>query len=629
LVRARGRPVAEADVQLGGPGGSRSTKSGPDGAFSFRELPEGRYALRATHEHEAGFLEMVSVGVDEPDGGAGVLVVELKPAARVVGRLLEKSGRSIPGGEVLLMEGAAVGLERKVPTASDGSFRIEAVLPGTYVISGRADGFFASEPRSLEVPPLKAGAPPGKIPETSVDLRLERGAVIEGSVVDDGGRAVVGAHVEVSGEGPDGAPIAVTAAGGLGGDSLARVELSGELGILRGPIPYPPLVPAPRDAPSQAGAKGFVTDAKGGFRLIGLPAGKLVVAAVHPDYARGTSEPVMVAPGATVSVRVVLTHGESVRGRVVGDAGEPLVGVELSGDGRTLAVSDAHGEFELTHVAHAITLTARLAGHLPATRAVKPGEPDPIELTLARAEGRLAGVVVDDRGVPVAGARIELTAGALAAIKTASDKSGGFRLEALGPAPYRVRVTHPDFAPASLDGLPAGDDARIELHPGGGIAGEVRDARTGALPPGARLEVLEGGRPRAIPIVKGRFEVTGLGPGRQILQLSAPGYVTLSRDVDVPAADRPREPTVRDLVLELERGGSIVGHVRDENGDPLVGADVICGALRARTDARGDYRLDGVPPGRATVRVESNGRHASDDTDLRPNDESRLDLHLR
>ncbi len=631
LVRAHGRPVAGADVQIAGPSPTRATRSGPDGAFSFRDLPEGNYALRATHEHEAAFLDAVAVGLgprpqdgvgrDDPDAGAGVLTVELQAATQVQGRLLERSGRAIAGGEVTLSEATAALLERKVPTASDGSFRFEAVLPGSYAIAGRAAGYFGSESHDLEVPSLKW---------VTVDLRLERGAVVEGVVVDEQGKPVTGAQIEIAGEGLDGAPVAVSAAG-QAGESSARLEPAGELGILRGPIPFPPQVAAApsRDARAAGEAQGFVTDGKGAFRLIGLPAGKLVVAVSHPDYARGASVPAVVGQGATTSVRVVLAHGETVRGRVLSDRGDPLAGAELFADGRTLAVSDARGEFEVAHVAHGLTLTARLPGYLPSTRPVQPGAREAVELTLQRAEGRLGGVVVDDRGTAVAGAKIELHAAVVPPRQAATDRAGHFQLDALGPGPYRVKVTSPDFAPLLVEDVAPGDDARFALLTGGGLAGEVRDARTGALPDGARVELIDGSATRPLPLKRGHFEATGLPAGKQTLSASAPGYVTVTREVEVPAGDHPREVTVRDLTIDLDRGGAILGHARGADGDPLAGAPITCGALHTRTDARGDFRLDGVPPGSATVRLDSGTHHVSETVELRAGDDSRVELRLR
>jgi hypothetical protein len=109
----------------------------------------------------------------------------------------------------------------------------------------------------------------------------------------------------------------------------------------------------------------------------------------------------------------------------------------------------------------------------------------------------------------------------------------------------------------------------------------------------------------------------------------APGYVSTVKEVDLPPGERPREVTVRDLMLELERGGVVLGQVRDDDGQPVVGARVTVGPLRARSDGRGEFRLDGVAAGRVRVEAEEGGRRASDEVEVRADDESHVELRLK
>ena len=85
---------------------------------------------------------------------------------------------------------------------------------------------------------------------------------------------------------------------------------------------------------------------------------------------------------------------------------------------------------------------------------------------------------------------------------------------------------------------------------------------------------------------------------------------------------------VSGLRFDLERGGLIVGRVRSDDGDPLPGVTVSCGVSNGRSDVRGDFRLEGVPPGRCTVEAKAGGRHASEELEVRADEESRLDLRL-
>jgi protocatechuate 3,4-dioxygenase beta subunit len=617
IVRAHGQPAGGAEVTIAGASGTRAAKSGPDGAFSFGALAEGRYALRAVRgEAEAAYLDGVMVTTG--DGGAGVVVVELQPATTLAGKLRERGGRPIGGGEVTLSEADGAPLPRSVVTDNEGNFHFVAVLPGSYVVSAHAEGFYPAEPKSLRV---------GKTAPT-VELRLDPGATVEGRVVDEHAQPVAGADVEVSGETPDGTPIAMTATSSTAAAATgARVEPAGELGILRGPVPYPPPVPMNEPAPAP---KQFRTDDKGAFRVTGLPAGKLVVVATHPEFARGSSEPMHVVAGADLKVTVVLSRGVELHGRVVDDRGDPVGGAELVGEGAALATTDARGEWSIAHVARAMTLTVRATGYLPATRAVSPSERGPFDVTLRKAEGRLAGDVVDDRGTPVSAARVQIDAPPMPKRWATTDRSGHFSADGLGPGPYRVVVTHADFAPATFEAVAPTDDARLALAPGGGIDGDVRDARLGGVPPAVRLELRVAGSVRLLPVERdGRFSATAVPAGRATLAASAPGYVTLAREIDVIAGDRPHDVTVRDVRIELERGGTIVGRVRDDHGDPVADAAVTAGGLRARSDRDGNFRLDSVAAGRVRVLVEKGGVSAGDDVEVRASDESRVELRLR
>jgi protocatechuate 3,4-dioxygenase beta subunit len=648
LVRSHGRPAADVEVTVGGPGGLQTLKSGPDGAFTVASLAEGRYAVRAGREGEAAFLDGVVVAADA-DGGSGVLLLELQPATTLTARVRDRDGRVIAGAEVTLTEADGTPLPRTQLSDDAGLARFVAVLPGSYAVDARAEGYYPAAPRAERVAKTAA----------VVELRLERGAVISGRVLDERAQPVAGAEVEVAGESLDGTPIAVTASTANAALSESQsaalsgqLEAAGELGILRGKIPFPPLgAPAPALAapgssqPTPSTAKMFVTDGSGNFRVIGLPAGKLVVAASHPDFARGAAEPLTLLAGGEAQVTVVLNRGVRIAGRVSDDRGGPIVGAEVSGDdGATLAMTDGHGEFELAHVARALTLTAHAAGYLPASRAVSPSERGPFDLTLRRAEGRLAGDVVDERGAPVAAARVEVAtpgpppsprAKAPAARWFTTDSGGRFVAEGLGPGPFHVAVSHADFAAGAFDGVPAGDAAHFVLLPGGGLDGDVRDARSGAVPAGARVELTAaGGKPRSLTLVSGLFSANAVPPGAALLTAGAPGYVAWSRSIDIVAGERLHDITVRDLRIELERGGSVSGRLRDDRGDPLAGvvvtvAPAVGPRVVGRTDRDGQFRIDGVAAGRVHVSAEPTGAAAAEDLDVRADDESRVELQAR
>ncbi|NJK89843.1 MAG: carboxypeptidase regulatory-like domain-containing protein [Myxococcales bacterium] len=64
------------------------------------------------------------------------------------------------------------------------------------------------------------------------------------------------------------------------------------------------------------------------------------------------------------------------------------------------------------------------------------------------------------------------------------------------------------------------------------------------------------------------------------------------------------------VIVELEQGGSIEGTIDDDIGDPVAGALIEVRSLsgtvlgEARSDARGRWRIDGVPEGDVRVVAE-------------------------
>src|SRR5262249_21008604 len=151
-------------------------------------------------------------------------------------------------------------------------------------------------------------------------------------------------------------------------------------------------------APAPALRPGFLSDTRGHFQVGAIPAGRVVVTASHPDFVRAASQPIAVRAGTDVKVRLVLSRGASVRGRVVDDRGPPLRRAEVrSSDGRYAAASSARGDYQLLHVSGALKLTARLSGYLPQTKEAPPTG-GLVDFELAPARERLSGVVVDDRG---------------------------------------------------------------------------------------------------------------------------------------------------------------------------------------------------------------------------------------
>jgi protocatechuate 3,4-dioxygenase beta subunit len=162
------------------------------------------------------------------------------------------------------------------------------------------------------------------------------------------------------------------------------------------------------------------------------------------------------------------------------------------------------------------------------------------------------------------------------------------------------------------------------------IAGQVVDAVSGQALKKAWINARpsERGARNTITTVtdaEGRFDFKNLEPGRYQLIAQRNGYVRQSygqkaqgeagAPITVAAGQK-----FADIVFRLVQGGVISGRVVDEDGEPLVRANVLALEFRymsgkrklvpvgtAASDDRGEYRIFGIRPGQVYVRAGFRG----------------------
>ncbi len=237
----------------------------------------------------------------------------------------------------------------------------------------------------------------------------------------------------------------------------------------------------------------------------------------------------------------------------------------------------------------------------------------------------LRGRVGDERGFAILGARITGRAGSWQG-EAISDSEGRFALSGMAEgAAIELEATHPQHPRTRVVAV-GGEEARIRLVPGGGVEGEVRDEQTRAVVRAAEVDIAcgtENRRTLSDPL--GRFRILGCAAGLGRLTVRMPRYLTLTRSIDIPTADRPGEVTLRDQQIALTLGGGVVGVVRDRRGRPAAGMTVLAADIRALTDPKGRFRLSPMAPGRVEVLVGAMVESVMVDAGR----ETHVDLRLR
>jgi hypothetical protein len=600
------------------------------GRFRLTGLAEGVYrvwAARGERGSLAARLERFGAGPFKD------VELALAPAAIVSGRLIDAESAAPLAGEVVLVH-AGDEPPRRARAGDDGRFAIDGVPPGRWFAEASAAGYVPTEQLAFAADRSR-----------ELTLQLTRGGSIIGTVLDPDGRPVAGALVETSGGPPDpsrrGRSAAPPLALASGADFLPR----GELGVLLGPIPFPPPAPianariaqplaAWADEGAADSASQRLTDAAGSFRLAGLRPGSYRAIASHPDFSGGRSAEIAVQLGRTVEgVEVRLEAGIRIRGVVRDRRGDPIAAALVTA-GAVRTSTGADGAYELPPVATGadIEVAVTAFGFAAASErvTVEDGATPTVDFALEAADQSITGRVFDGAGFALAGARVSAEAGPGAV----TGPGGHFEIAGLAAGEHALTVRHPDYPPHRLEAA-AGARIEIEVPIGGGIAGEVRDRGSRAPVPGASLEIRRveskpvQGKTWRPALANGVFELAPLAAGRYRITARARGYAGNAVIVEVQAADRPGDVTASGVVVELDRGARVAGTVRDANGVRVAGAVVKAGVVESLSDIDGHFRLVDVPVGRVVIAATHRGRTGELALNLSPGDDLRtLEISL-
>jgi hypothetical protein len=582
VVDPAGRPVAQARVHRSAEMASLEllerilqdqkpdATTAADGRFTLTDLPAGK----PVHLFVAAprFLPGGAQGVRPPL--TAPLTVRLQPGARLAGRILDEAGAPVAEAGVQLSrrttsEGVPVGppVYRQTTSDREGRFEIADAPAGETRVLVDAKGFVPWSSDTLSVP-----LPEGR----ELEVRLARGAVLQGSVRTTEGKVVAGARVS-------------------------------------------------------AGPAGARSDGEGFYRIEGVATGKVEVDLFHPNHPRQQRR-MTIEPG-TNSLDFEVAAGRRVAGRIVDDAGQPIGAAELAletpgwgHDHRIFrARSAADGLFELAEVpAGRYQLDAAARGYAPLRRKelveVAAADVEDLVVTLGAAgavEGRVGGL--DEEQLSRVELRAEDEEGMELSRQGRVGPAGRFEVRDLAPGVWKL---HAALA-SELREVTArvvitpGDTAQRDLIFNDRLALSGRVELDGEPLPEARVSVRAGSRTLERSVLTGydgTFRLADLEPDTYWIGVSHQRQALTYNDTLELTADR-------EIVLRLENG-AFRGQVRDAaTGKPLATAyaqlSPTAGAeflVAGATDAAGQVLLPRVPPGTLRLRVSAEGYKADERT---------------
>lgn len=491
------RPVSEAQVRIeGGPGGAEpQAVTGPAGQFVLEGLRAGEtLSLRVSRAGYAAVnLDPITVPAEEP------VTVVLRPAARVSGTVVDEDGSPVSGVSLLLTRDSRV--LGAATSDSVGRFAVEGVEPATLALTAMAPGFLPSVQSDLDVPQG------GELAD--LEVILERGAVLAGTVTAPSGEPAPRARITVSGGGAPG--------------SFAGLGLS------------------------QAAA-----DEDGHYRLEGVAEGERSVR-VEWNGLPPAARSVEVRAG-TNRLDVQLEGGAAVSGRVVTSGGEPVEGAELrlaplqeAGGAPPSATSAPDGSFRFAAVSPGrYRLQGARPGYAGPPRDVEvAGEPvSDLELRLDRGgalSGRLHGLL------PAELFQVEVRATSPLSPRDQVSRpgpDGAWRLDDLGPGVWSVvaQIQGTSRAARASVVIEPGKEAVLDLELGRGfiLSGQVH--RDGEPMSQAVVILQEGTSTGGTGLTgpDGRFRIEGLAGGAYSIHIVHPpsglqhnGPLAIDRNMDL------------------------------------------------------------------------------------------------
>ncbi|MBW3563783.1 MAG: carboxypeptidase-like regulatory domain-containing protein [Acidobacteria bacterium] len=607
-----GAPVAGAIVSLGLTSSDPTRISDSKGKVTFEALPPGSYQFRVHHPAYESVFDSTSL----ESGENSVSTIVLGRAAVLEGWVVDQAGRGVAAASVVAAREEA-GPRRMMrlmaggPASGwsdpEGRFVINTVSTGPKVmITGGKLGLPSATPAILALDPG----------ETRRDLRITipLGIEVTGRVIDQEGVPVAGVVIE-----------AAPADNRIAGVRTIRRFAGGV---------------ATRES-------NLVTDADGAFSM--QLAEGLWKLSFKADGFAGQETPIEIVPRVD-PLEIRLVPGHTLRGRVVTQEGAGVADVRVlvpgADTGNVRTAPD--GSFAVPDLPHGQTMLVALDPER-SIREMRTVTLPSDELTIRLpATGTLAGKVVDEDGAPVksfqAQAGRDETGGGQIQVRLSGAQNdsfitedGRFTLDDVPIGTAKVTVSAPGFISRTVHGIEIeeneiSEQVEIRLEKGATISGKVTGPDGMALSDvSVSADVPGSFNPFSTLIAStnasGEYELTNVPRGERTITFTRTGLQPTRRTVQI-------EDQSETVDARLEAGLELTGRVRTSDGRPVVGAQVHAVSSERTntrfditTDGAGNFSIDGLAPGRYTVRAMHRD-HATATAELDMRSDQSIDLTM-
>lgn len=520
-----------------------NTTSGYDGRYSISGLREGDYNITV---EKTGYLlyenQSIHIGTGETVWENGTLT-----GGGIAGNVTDNAGRLIPGATITLTESGT-----EVASASsgqNGSFRISSIPTGDYVLTVSKSGYTQNS-TNLHI---TAGH------TTYIDPVLI-GGTVSGMVVDDAGRAVADATIEL-----------------IGTDYNTKSNRSG------------------------------------GYSIEGIAEGDYYLKASHEGYITSISDAeVHISPAEPVLCNFTL-RGGTLMG-IVNNGTSPLADVNVtlilsSGVGLS-AKTGENGRYTIKGIPTGVyALTASLAGYHNSTIGgitITAGETTTQDLSMEKLRGTISGSVKSSTG-PIEGVRVWVSIpGGIKFSYTGDD--GNYSITDLPAGIYNVTAEKDGYYSSYVAGvvvMSGKTTANINFTLEGKLSVLKGIVSNGTYPiVGVNIEILEL-KYNTYTDPYGAYRIENIPPGTYTVVATKQGY----RPNATYGVLIQRGATA-ELNFTLEEIPGIVwGYVTDKKGEPIVQAtvEISSGSYSTTTDINGYYKLAGIDPGIYTLTAYKTG----------------------